>query len=326
MYLGDSVEIIRGIPDNSIHFQLMSPPFADLFVYTNSERDIGNCKTDEEFFEHYGFLVAEQLRVSMPGRICAIHVMQLPTSKVKHGVIGLRDFRGECIRLFQSKGWIYHSEVCIFKSPVVQMQRTKALGLLHKQLKKDSCMSRQGVSDYLIVFRKPGDNPERVTHTNESFPVEVWQRYASPIWATSSGLDDEGFEIFQDVRQDDDPDGGIDQGNTLQARSARENADEKHLCCLQLGVIRRAIRTWSNPGDVIASFFAGIGSEGFGSLQMGRKFLGVELKQSYWTHGCANLKRAEEMQQDDLFSFTNKSSEEEPFSIEEETEIEMGEF
>jgi hypothetical protein len=291
MYLGDSCEVAKGIPDNSVHFQICSPPFADLYVYSNSERDLGNCKSDEEFFHHYNFVVEQQLRVAMPGRLAAVHVMQLPTSKVRHGVIGLRDFRGEVIRLFQSKGWIYHSEVCIWKNPVTAMQRTKALGLLHKTIRKDSAMARQGVADYLLVFRKPGENPERIAHTAKEFPVEVWQRYASPVWATLGAPDDEGFAIIHD-KKDETGSGTIDQGDTLQYRSAREHSDERHLCALQLEVIRRAIKLWSNPGDVVWSPFAGIGSEGFVALEMGRKFLGSELKSSYYRQACKNLASA----------------------------------
>lgn len=291
VYHGDSCEIIRHIPSNSVHFQVMSPPFVYLFVYSASDHDLGNCKSYSEFFTHYKFLIGEQLRVAMPGRLCAIHVQQLATSKTRDGFIGMRDFRGECIRAFEEAGWIYHSEVCIWKNPAVQMIRTKALRLLHKQLKKDSCMSGQGFADYLVVFRKPGDNPERVTHTNESFPVPMWQRYASPVWATSGGLDDEGFEHFTEPKGDDG-NGGIDQGDTLNGRSSREHKDERHLCTLQLPVIRRAINLWSNPGDVVASWFSGIASEGYVSLQEGRKFIGCELKESYYKQGVRNLAAA----------------------------------
>lgn len=298
IYNGDSVEVIRGIPDNSIHFQVMSPPFCDLFVYSNSERDLGNCKSDAEFFENYKFLIAEQFRVAMMGRLCAIHVMQLPTSKTRHGVIGLRDFRGECIRAFVDAGWIYHSEVCIWKDPVTAMQRTKALGLLHKQIKKDSSMSRNGVADYLVVFRKPRDNPERIAHTAEEFPVSVWQRYASPVWASVDKLGNDGFLELGDTERPDDNESGIDQGNTLQGRSVREHKDEKHLCCLQKGVIRRAINLWSNPNDIVASWFMGIGSEGYVSLEEGRRFIGNELKPVYFRQACANLQIAQSKSQE----------------------------
>lgn len=298
LYNGDSCDLIKGVPDDSVHFQIMSPPFSSLFTYSDSERDLGNSRDDGQFFEHYRFLVKEQLRVAMPGRLCAIHVMQLPTSKTTHGVIGLRDFRGACIRLFVDAGWIYHSEVCIWKNPVVAMQRTKALGLLHKQIKKDSCMSRQGVADYLCVFRKPGENPERVTHTNDSFPVQVWQRYASPVWATTGLPDVEGFTDIRDESADmGDAENGIDQGNTLSRDGARDHLDERHVCPLQLGVISRAIRLWSNPRDTVASWFAGIGSEGYQAIKMGRKYVGSELKASYYKQAVANLTSAESEQQ-----------------------------
>ena len=300
LWHGDSALVLAGVPSNSIHFQVMSPPFADLYVYSASRHDLGNCSSDEEFYAQYGFIVQEQFRVAMPGRLCAIHVMQLPTSKVKHGVIGVRDFRGDVIRLFQSKGWIYHSEVCIWKDPVTAMQRTKALGLLHKTIRKDSSMSRQGLADYLVVFRKPGANPDPISHTAETFPVSVWQRYASPVWATIGSPDDDGFLVF-DGTDDDTEDGAINQSETLQARSAREEEDERHLCCLQLGVIRRAIRLWSNPQDIVASWFAGIGSEGFVAIQERRKFIGCELKRSYWAQARKNL-HAAHVHNQDLFA------------------------
>lgn len=268
LYHGDSVEVVKAIPDNSIHYSIFSPPFASLYTYSNSERDMGNVRDAEEFFEHFKFLPGDLLRVTMPGRLLSFHCMNLPTSKARDGVIGLTDFRGDLIRAFVAAGWIYHSEVCIWKDPVTAMQRTKALGLLHKQIKKDSCMSRQGIADYLVTMRKPGDNPERVTHTNESFPVEKWQVYASPVWMD------------------------IDPNDTLQYRSAREHDDERHICPLQLGVIRRAMELWTNPGDRVLSPFAGIGSEGHVALEMGRKFVGVELKGSYYEQACRNLVNA----------------------------------
>ena len=264
LYCGDSCEILKGIPDNSIHFEIYSPPFASLYTYSNSERDLGNCRTKSEFFEHFEFIVSELYRVLMPGRIMAVHCMNLPTSKERDGFIGIDDFRGELIRLFQKAGFIYHSEVCIWKDPVIAMQRTKALGLLHKQLKKDSCMSRQGVPDYLVAMRKPGDNPERVTHTNESFPVSIWQRYASPIWTD------------------------INPSDTLQATSCRDEKDEKHICPLQLTVIRRALNLWTNEGDTVLSPFMGIGSEGVVALEAGRKFVGIELKPSWYGQSVKN--------------------------------------
>ena len=264
LYNGDSCEILRGIPENSVHFEIYSPPFASLYTYSNSERDLGNCRTKSEFFRHFEFIIRELYRVLMPGRVMAVHCMNLPTSKERDGFIGIEDFRGELIRVFQTAGFLYHSEVCIWKDPVIAMQRTKALGLLHKQLKKDSCMSRQGIPDYLVVMRKPGENPERVTHTNESFPVDIWQRYASPIWTD------------------------INPSDTLQASSARDEKDEKHICPLQLTVIRRALNLWTNPGDTVLSPFMGIGSEGVVSLQGGRRFVGVELKPTWYTQAVKN--------------------------------------
>lgn len=247
LYNGDSCEVLKGIPDNSIHFEVYSPPFASLYTYSNSDRDLGNCRTKGEFFDHYEFIVSELYRVLMPGRIMAVHCMNLPTSKERDGYVGIQDFRGDLIRIFENAGFIYHSEVCIWKDPVIAMQRTKALGLLHKQLKKDSCMSRQGIPDYLVVMRKPGENPERVTHTNETFPVSIWQRYASPIWTD------------------------INPSDTLQATSARDEEDERHIAPLQLTIIRRALELWTNPGDVVLTPFAGIGSELYVALEEGRK-------------------------------------------------------
>jgi len=272
MYHGDCVEVVRGMPDSSLHYSVFSPPFASLYTYSNSERDMGNCKDHAEFFGQFRFLIADLLRVTMPGRLLSFHCMDLPTSKQRDGFIGITDFRGELVRMFLDAGWILHSQVVIWKDPVTAMQRTKALGLLHKQLKKDSCMSRQGIPDYLVTMRKPGDNPERVTHTNETFPVEAWQRYASPVW----------FDI--------------DPSDTLQYRSAREHEDERHICPLQLEVIRRAMRLWTNPGDRVLSPFAGIGSEGFVALEEGRKFVGAELKKSYYEQACRNLSSAKKQQ------------------------------
>ena len=277
LYNGDSCEVLKGIPDNSIHFEIYSPPFASLYTYSNSERDLGNCRTKTEFFEHFEFIVSELYRVLMPGRIMAVHCMNLPTSKERDGFIGIEDFRGELIRLFRSAGFIYHSEVCIWKDPVVAMQRTKALGLLHKQIKKDSCMSRQGIPDYLVAMRKPGDNPERVTHTNESFPVSVWQKYASPIWTD------------------------INPSDTLQAKSCRDEKDEKHICPLQLTVIRRALNLWTNEGDTVLSPFMGIGSEGVVALEGGRKFVGVELKPTWYEQAVRNCASATAVDQVSLW-------------------------
>jgi DNA modification methylase len=266
LYHGDSCEVLTEIPSGSIHFEIYSPPFASLYTYSNSERDLGNSKNKHEFYEHFEFIVKELYRVLMPGRLMAVHCMNLPTSKSRDGFIGIDDFRGDLIRLYEKAGFIYHSEVCIWKDPVIAMQRTKALGLLHKQIKKDSAMCRQGIPDYLVVMRKPGDNPEPVTHTNESFPVEIWQKYASPIWTD------------------------INPSDTLQYRSARDNEDEKHICPLQLTVIRRALNLWTNPDDVVLTPFMGIGSEVVTALENGRRAVGVELKDSYYKQAEKNAR------------------------------------
>lgn len=266
LYHGDSCEVLTEIPSDSIHFEIYSPPFASLYTYSNSERDLGNSKNKHEFYEHFEYIVKELYRVLMPGRLMAVHCMNLPTSKSRDGFIGIDDFRGDLIRLYESVGFIYHSEVCIWKDPVIAMQRTKALGLLHKQIKKDSAMCRQGIPDYLVVMRKPGDNPEPVTHTNETFPVEIWQKYASPIWTD------------------------INPSDTLQYRSARDNEDEKHICPLQLTVIRRALNLWTNPDDVVLTPFMGIGSEVVTALENGRRAVGVELKDSYYKQAEKNAR------------------------------------
>lgn len=268
LYNGDTCETIKDLKDNSVDFSIFSPPFASLYVYSNSERDLGNCKSHAEFYEHFDFIVKELFRITKAGRLCSFHCMNLPTSKQNDGFIGITDFRGDLIRLFQKNGWIYHSEVCIWKDPVVAMQRTKALGLLHKQIKKDSSMCRQGIPDYLVTMRKPGENLERISHTAEEFPVKVWQQYASPVW--------------------DD----INPSDTLQRLSAREEKDEKHICPLQLQVISRALDLWTNPNDIVYSPFMGIGSEGYEAVRKGRRFIGCELKESYYKQAEMNIKTA----------------------------------
>lgn len=273
LYHGDSCEVLTGMPDNSVHFIVYSPPFASLYTYSNSDRDLGNCRDHAEFFAQFEYIVRELYRVLMPGRLMSVHCMNLPTSKERDGFIGIEDFRGELIQLYQKIGFIYHSEVCIWKDPVIAMQRTKALGLLHKQLKKDSAMSRQGIPDYLVTMRKPGENPEPVTHTNESFPVNVWQRYASPVWMD------------------------INPSDTLQKESAREEQDEKHICPLQLTVIRRAINLWTNPGDIVLSPFGGIGSEPYVALESGRRAVAIELKESYYRQMVSNCRNVTDFEQ-----------------------------
>lgn len=265
MHHGDCVEVVGAMASDSIGYSIFSPPFASLYTYTDDLRDMGNCADDVAFFEQFRFLVGELYRVTKPGRLVSFHCMDLPTSKARDGFIGIKDFRGDLIRMFVDHGWILHSQVCIWKDPVTAMQRTKALGLLHKQIKKDSALSRQGIPDYLVTMRKPGDNAEPVSHTAEEFPVSLWQKYASPVWMD------------------------INPSDTLQFRSARDHEDERHICPLQIEVIRRALKLWSNPGDMVLSPFAGIGSEGYVSLECGRKFVGVELKPSYFKAACENL-------------------------------------
>lgn len=282
---GDSVEVLTAMPEESIGFSIYSPPFASLYTYSNSERDMGNCRSNMEFFEHYRFLIAQIFRLTKPGRLSSVHCMNLPTSKARHGFIGIEDFRGEVIRAHESEGWIYHSEVCVWKNPVTAMQRTKALGLLHKQIVKDSAMSRQGIPDYVCTFRKPGENSEPIageldkwagdeTFSNDGrMSIDLWQRYASPVWMD------------------------IDPSRTLQKQSARDDKDERHICPLQLDVIERCMMLWSNRGDVVLSPFMGIGSEGYVALQEGRKFVGVELKSSYYKQAVKNLQAAKVQQE-----------------------------
>ena len=265
LYHGDCVEITKGIPDGSIHYTIFSPPFSSLYTYSNSDRDMGNCKGDDEFYAHFKYLAEELYRITMPGRLLSFHCMDLPMMKQRDGVIGLKDFPALLLKIFQNCGFIYHSKVTIWKNPVTEMQRTKALGLLHKQIKKDSSMSRQGIPDYLITVRKPGDNPERIEHTNESFPVGVWQNYASPVW--------------MDIRQSD----------TLQKKSARAEQDERHICPLQLEVIQRGIELWSNPNDIVFDPFGGIGSTPYVAIKMGRRAIACELKDSYYDQMVKNV-------------------------------------
>ena len=268
LYHGDCVDAMRGLPDKSIHYSIFSPPFANLYCYSNSPRDMGNCRTNEEFFEHFGYLVDELARVMQPGRNVSFHCMLFPASKERDGFIGLKDFRGDLIRAFQAKGFIFHAETVIWKDPVTQMQRTKALGLLHKSVRENASMCRQGIPDYLVTMRTHGDVVERVKHTAEDYPVGHWQKVASPVWMD------------------------IDPSDTLQYASAREHDDERHICPLQLEVIRRGVELWTNPGDIVLSPFAGIGSEGYVTLQMGRRFVGAELKASYYQQAARNLAMA----------------------------------
>jgi DNA modification methylase len=293
VYHGDSCEMLKAIPDNSIGFSVFSPPFASLYTYSDSTRDLGNCRDDAEFFAHFQWLAPELFRVLKPGRLVSFHCMDMPTSKERDGFIGLRDFRGDLIRAFQKAGWIFHSSVCIWKDPVTAMQRTKALGLLHKTIMKDSAMSRQGIPDYLVTMRKPGRNEDAISGplieyvgTDAGFltgdeyrdSINIWQRYASPVWMD------------------------IDPSDTLQRESARAEEDERHICPLQLQVIHRAIDLWSNPGDTVLTPFGGIGSEGYEAVKMGRKAIVCELKKSYFDQAVLNMESASKHTTGDLFA------------------------
>jgi hypothetical protein len=301
IYQGDCCELIRGVPSNSVHFGIHSPPFEGLYKFSAFDRDISN-NDGPQFWEHYAFLIQELYRVTMPGRLHSVHCMQLPTSKLRHGHIGIRDFRGEVIRAYEDAGWYFHSEICIWKDPVVAQQRTKSLRLLHKQILKDSTMSGQGLADYIVTFRKPGENDEPVDGpfdvfcgegldiSREAYEIQanqaraegkspwpfdkwasilVWQRYASPVWMD------------------------ISQTRTLQYRSARDEKDEVHISPLQLDVIERCIDLWSNEGDTVLTPFLGIGSEVYAAVEMGRRGIGFELKPSYYAQAVKNIAEIE---------------------------------
>lgn len=272
VYNADCIELVSTLPSESIGLSVYSPPFAHLFVYSDSERDMGNVKNEAEFFTQYGFLLKEIYRVTKPGRLTAVHCSDLPRTKSTHGEIGIYDMPGDIIRAHQQVGWTYHSRITVWKDPVVEMQRTKALGLLYKQLQKDACRSRQGMPDYVLVFRKtPGDEKasDPVGQDAAHFPVTQWQQWADPVW--------------MDIVQTD----------VLNVNAAKEDKDEKHLCPLQLDLIERAIRLWSNPGDIILSPFMGIGSEGYVALKCRRRFIGVELKAVYFRQAIRNLQLKE---------------------------------
>ena len=268
-YHGDCCDVLRQLPDDSIHFSVYSPPFSNLFVYSDSIADMGNSADDAEFFRHYSYAIRELFRLTMPGRLSAVHCSDLPTTKWKDGRIGLKDLPGGIIQAHEAAGWIYHCRITVWRDPVVEMTRTKALGLLYKQIQKDSSRSRVAMPDYVLVFRKPGENPEPVAHTPQEFPLDQWQRWAEPVWTD------------------------IQQTNTLNVDAAREDKDERHICPLQLDLIERALVLWSNPGDTVLSPFMGIGSEGVVSLRTGRKFIGVELKASYFKNAVEFMQAAE---------------------------------
>lgn len=267
---GDCVKESKKLNDNSADLCVFSPPFAELYVYSDKPEDMGNVQNYKQFEEHFKYLIPEIKRVLKNGRICAIHCMDLPIQKGKEGFIGLRDFSGMLVKWFTEQGFIYHSKVTLWKNPVTEMQRTKALGLLHKTIKKDSSMSRVGIPDYVLFFRNEGENETPITHQSEDetkpdyLPVDLWQKYASPVWMD------------------------VDYKRTLQYRSARDGNDEKHICPLQLDTIERIIHLYSNEGETVFSPFGGIGSEGFQAIKMNRKSISIELKESYFHKNVIN--------------------------------------
>lgn len=290
LLLGDSCERLAEIETDSVDLSICSPPFASLFVYSPSVRDLGNSSTRTEFLEHYSFIIREQLRVTKPGRNACVHVQQLSTTKATHGHVGLTDFRGDVIRAFQDAGWIYYGETTVWKDPQAQSIRTRAFTLAFQTKNRDSAMSRPALADYLLVFKKPGDNAVKIPHEPESGEVtnNDWIEWAAPIWEDHH---DGGWLT---------PDGhlcpvwyGIKETDTLNTTVAKEDADERHICPLQLGFIDRCIRLWSNPGELVLTPFAGIGSELYQAVKRGRRAVGIELKPSYWATAVDNLTRLE---------------------------------
>lgn len=295
LFQGDCCEVLKGLPDNSIDYCIHSPPFSSLYIYSDSERDMGNCESDHEFFQHYSYCIAELYRLIVPGRLVSVHCKDLPRYANVYGTTGLIDFPGACIQEFESAGFVYHSRCTIWKCPVTERERTNNNGLLHKTVKRDTSQVRQGMADYLITFRKPpsdgslmSDKPVKRERgfaryigtdkdlSNANHPskfarkggkriqsdddasVQIWRRYAEPVWWD------------------------VDQTDVLNFKLARSENDERHICPLQLGLIERAVDLWTSEGDVVLSPFAGVGSEGVGAIRQGRKFIGVELKQSYF--------------------------------------------
>ena len=290
LYCGDSCEVLEKMPDESIDFHVFSPPFADLYCYSDTPADLSNCRSYDEFLQHFGIVVGELLRITKPGRLCSVHCMDLPATKSYDGYLGIKDFTGDIIRLFLAAGWYYHARHCIWKDPLISATRTKAIGLLHKQLCKDSTISRSGIPDNLITFRKPGDNAVPVAHpegltrycgsqdpggAGVKRSHYIWRAYASPVW--------------MDIRRT----------HTLDAKPGRDQDDEKHLCPLQLDVIERACVLWSNPGETVLTPFMGVGSEVYGALINGRRAVGIELKPSYYKQAVRNVKAAESHTQEE---------------------------
>lgn len=280
LYCGDSVELVKGLPDNSIGLSVFSPPFANLYIYSDSQRDMGNTENEVQFMEHFEYLIPELYRVTKPGRLAAVHCKDLVRYKGRDGRAGIYDFPGDIIRSFEKHGWQFHSRVTIWKDPVIEMQRTKAHGLLYKQLRKDSTFSRQGMAEYMLMFRKwtdDGEEADPVTHTRDDFPLDQWQEWASPVWMT------------------------VQQTRVLNSAVARSEEDEKHICPFQLDVVERAVTMWSNPGDVVLDPFNGIGSTGYVSLQLGRRYIGFELKRAYYDWAVKFLNEITEADQLSLF-------------------------
>lgn len=266
LMLGDSCERLGELPDESIDLSIYSPPFASLYVYSPSERDLGNCSTRAEFLEHYGFVIREMLRVTKPGRLSCVHVAQVALRKSVDGIIGLSDFRGEVIRAHEAAGWIFHGEATVDKDPQVQATRDKVHALLFATLERDAASNRPALADYVLIFRKSGQNARPVKPTVDRL---TWIEWARPVWYD------------------------IGEFDTLNVAQAREDADERHICPLQLPLIERCVRLWSNRGELVCSPFAGIGSEGYVAIKHGRRFVGCELKPSYWSTAVRNLERAE---------------------------------
>jgi DNA modification methylase len=287
LMLGDSVERLKELSTASIDLSVFSPPFMDLYTYTPTERDLGNSASANDFFKHFGYIIDELLRVTKPGRNCAVHTADVPALLSKDGYIGLKDFPGKVIAAFEERGWIYHGRVTIDKNPQAQAIRTHSKALLFVQMEKDSTWSRPAVGDNILIFRKPGENIVPVKPVeNGEMTRDVWIEWAHPIWY------------------------GINETDTLQYSVAREKSDDKHICPLQLGTIERCIALWSNPGETVLSPFAGIGSEVYQAVKMGRKGIGIELKQGYFNVAVSNLKKAEtEHNAVDLFAWAEAQNE-----------------
>ena len=288
LYNGDCCTVIKSIPDESVHLQIFSPPFANLYIYSDDLADMGNCKDSEQFFEQFDYLIPELYRILKQGRLCAVHCKDLVKYKNRDGMAGIYDFSGDIIKHFEKFGFQYHSRITIWKDPVIEMQRTKAHGLLWKQLRKDSTFSRVGMPDYILLFRKWATDEEKivpVTHTEDSFPVRKWQQYASPAWEY------EASPVWWDIHQT----------YVLNAKTARDDKDEKHICPLQLDVIERIVELYSNEGEIVFTPSLGIGSEAHTAVKMNRKAVGIELKETYFNQAVQFCKEVADDSQTTLF-------------------------